>query len=84
MGHHEREQCYARAPDPGRIGVIELRTPNSVRRSPLAARRSPLAAMTSARDGDFTKAPETGEGLAAGLGAMLTRSWAAAGTTTPN
>ncbi|MFD0118951.1 hypothetical protein ACFVZL_25895 [Streptomyces sp. NPDC058320] len=57
---------------------------NSELRTPYAARRSPLAAMTSARDGDFTKAPETGEGLAAGLGAMLTRSWAAAGTTTPN
>ncbi|MFB7162605.1 hypothetical protein [Streptomyces sp. NPDC056242] len=71
------ENSATRAPDPGRIGVIELRTP-------LAARRSPLAAMTSARDGDFTKTPETGEGLAAGLGAMLTRSWTAAGTTTPN
>jgi hypothetical protein len=60
VGHHEREQCYAcsgSGPDRGRIEAIEL--------------RAPLAAMTSARDGDFAKAPETGEGLAAELGAMF-------------
>jgi hypothetical protein len=60
VGHHEREQCYAcsgSGPDPGRIEAIEL--------------RAPLAAMTSARDGDFAKVPETGEGLTAELGAMF-------------
>ncbi|WP_329573429.1 hypothetical protein [Streptomyces sp. NBC_01361] len=46
-----------RVQDPGRIEATEL--------------RALLAAMTSARDGDFTKAPETGEDLAAELGAMF-------------
>ncbi|MER7202722.1 hypothetical protein CG723_17035 [Streptomyces sp. CB01635] len=56
MGHHEREQCYT-CSGSGRIEATEL--------------RALLAAMTSARDGDFTQAPETGEGLAAELGAMF-------------
>ena len=43
--------------DPGRIEATEL--------------RALLAAMTAARDGDFTQAPETGEGLAAELGAIF-------------
>ncbi|MFE2986756.1 hypothetical protein [Streptomyces sp. NPDC059262] len=38
-------------------------------RPPNRARRPP--AMTSARDGDFTTAPETGEGQGAELGAMF-------------
>ncbi|MGW1946599.1 hypothetical protein ACWCRC_20020 [Streptomyces sp. NPDC001940] len=41
------ENSATRAPDPGRIGVTELRTPYAARRSPLAARRSPLAARRS-------------------------------------
>lgn len=48
-----------RVQDPGRIEATEL--------------RALLAAMTSARDGDFTKAPETGEGPAAELGAMFSQ-----------
>ncbi|MFD8774934.1 hypothetical protein [Streptomyces sp. NPDC059916] len=46
-----------RTPDPGRIEAAEP--------------RALLAAMTSARDGDFAKAPETGESLAAERGAMF-------------
>ncbi|MFD5118009.1 hypothetical protein [Streptomyces sp. NPDC058385] len=51
------ENSATRAPDPGRIEATEP--------------RAPRAAMTSARDGDFTTAPETGEGgLAAELSAI--------------
>ncbi|MFI9779115.1 hypothetical protein ACIHCV_31150 [Streptomyces sp. NPDC051956] len=45
------ENSATRVQDPGRIEATEL--------------CALLAAMTSARDGDFPKAPETGEGLAA-------------------
>ena len=51
------ENSATRTPDPGRIEAAEP--------------RALLAAMTSARDGDFAKAPETGESLAAERGAMF-------------
>jgi hypothetical protein len=51
------ENSATRPPDPGRIEAAEP--------------RALLAAMTSARDGDFAKAPETGESLAAERGAMF-------------